>query len=460
MGSRFNRLTATDLMFLRLETDAWPCHFGGLALLEGPPLRDGAGELRLEEIKRALDARLGQVPDMRQRVLRSGFLGGKPVWVDDHHFSIDNHVHVATIPGGDEGLLDTVTEVYARLLDRDRPLWEMWILTGLSDDRLGILLKLHHSVADGLAAVAIMGSLFDVDPHAEPSEPVAWIPAPAPTWRALAGDNIRTKWEAVTRMLKSVRPAGVLRGFRTFGKLTRGYFGSEGMPGSSLNEVVQQGRLVRYVRVDLAAMKQAAHARRGKVNDVVLTLWTGGLRHLLEGRGETVAGVELVTGMATTLRSSTAAGDTIDNRVGTMVLKLPVAEAEPAARLVTIVDRTTQAKSNWSPAATMGYLAAIAGTPIGRSFVSNQKASNTIVTNVMGPPVPVYFSGARILEILPIIELVGNIGLTLCAFSYCGEMYLVVTADEQAFPDLDLLMEGMEQDWLMLSAAGGDDTPR
>jgi hypothetical protein len=232
------------------------------------------------------------------------------------------------------------------------------------------------------------------------------------------------------------------------------------MPGSSLNEVVQQGRLVRYVRVDLAAMKQAAHARRGKVNDVVLTLWTGGLRHLLEGRGETVAGVELVTGMATTLRSSTGAGDTIDNRVGTMVLKLPVAEAEPAARLVAIVDRTTQAKSNWSPAATMGYLAAIAGTPIGRSFVSNQKASNTIVTNVMGPPVPVYFSGARILEILPIIELVGNIGLTLCAFSYCGEMYLVVTADEQAFPDLDLLMEGMEQDWLMLSAAGGDDTPR
>jgi hypothetical protein len=163
--------------------------------------------------------------------------------------------------------------------------------------------------------------------------------------------------------------------------------------------------------------------------------------------------------MATTLRSGTD-NETIDNRVGTMVLPLPVSEPEVRRRLDRIVAATQEAKAMQRPAATMGYLAGLAATPIGKYFAAHQHASNTIVTNVLGPPVPVYMLGARILEVLPIIELVGNIGLTLCAFSYAGQMFMVVTADAKSFPDLDALQEGMERDWQALNDKPGSKPAR
>lgn len=455
MASRFNRLTSTDLMFLRLETEAWPCHFGGFAVLDGAALLDESGQLRLDEIRQRLNGRLARVPDLRQRIHSPGLLGGKALWVDDDEFAIENHVRVASVEGTSEGLLETAIEIYGRVLDRARPLWEVWLLPGRDDNRVGFLLKLHHAVADGLAAVAIMGALFDLE--ADVSDPIAlpWTPVPAPTRRELIADNLSAKWETLRRAAKRViHPANLIDSVGSLARMTRGFFGSDATPAGSLNAVVGHGRKVRSLQFDLAECKQAARRHQGKVNDVVLALWSGGLRHLLVSRGEQVANVEVLTGMATTLRPSTGAGESIDNRVGTMMLRLPLTSRSVTDRIAAVVARTTKAKAEWRAAATMGYLAALAGTPIGHYFVTNQKASNTIVTNVMGPPVPVYLFGARVLEILPIIELVGNIGLTLCAFSYAGEMSLVVTADEQAFPDLDVLMEGMQDDWQQLAAAG------
>ena len=452
---RYPRLTSTDLLFLRLETEAWPCHFGGLTILDGRNLFDEAGELRFAEIRDRLAARLTQVPDLRQRVLVPKPLGGRPLWVDDHQFDINYHIHQATAlpPGGDRELLETATNLYDGLLDRRRPLWELWLITGLTDGRVAVLLKLHHAVADGLGAVAIMGSLFDFEPDAPDPTPAQWTPEPTPGSRRLIADNLSSKARSLgCAIARLAHPSQVVKDLRTLANMTHGYFGRRAAPGSSLNQPVQAGRLIRYLRLDLATMKQAAHTHGGKVNDVVLALWTGGLRHLLESRGETTAGVELITGMATTLRPRTDSG-TIDNRVGTMVLPLPVYEPTARDRLDRIVTTTQEAKETQRPAATMGYLAGLAATPIGKYFTAHQHASNTIVTNVIGPPVPVYLFGARVLEVLPIIELVGNIGLTLAAFSYAGQMLLVVTAYASAFPDLGVLMDGMDLDWRALTGA-------
>jgi diacylglycerol O-acyltransferase len=459
-ASRYQRLTSTDLLFLRLETEAWPCHFGGLAILEGTKLLDDAGELRFEEIRDRLDLRLARVSDLRQRVHVPKPLGGRPIWVDDVQFDIRRHVHQTTVPfpGGDAELVEKATGLYNRLLDRRRPLWELWLLTGLNDGRVGVLLKLHHAVSDGLGAMAIMGSLFDFEPDAPEPAAVRWVPEAAPgTWFLLL-DSLSSKARNLGRAVaKLAHPSQAARGVRAFANMTRGYFGKRAAQGSSLNQPVQAGRLIRRLRLDLATMKQVAHTHGGKVNDIVLTLWTGGLRHLLESRGEPVAGVELITGMATTLRSETDSG-TIDNRVGTMVLPLAVQEPVVQDRLDRIVRTTLQAKEMQRPAATMGYLAGLAATPIGKYFTAHQHASNTIVTNVIGPPVPVYLLGARVIEILPIIELVGNIGLTLAAFSYDGQMFMVVTADAEGFPDIEALMDGMEQDWHVLTAGHNDAT--
>ena len=197
--------------------------------------------------------------------------------------------------------------------------------------------------------------------------------------------------------------------------------------------------------MDLAAVTRAAHAHQGTVNDVVLTIWAGGLRRLLVSRAEPVERLELVTTVPT---SSRPAGDTgtTGNEFGAISVPLPAWEGDAGRRLDLIAARTRQAKAGQHPAAAMSLLARLSATPLGRYLAGHQRAVNVEVTNVTGPPVPVYLFGARVLAILPIIEPVGNLGPVLCAFSYAGQLFLVVTADAHGFPDLDVLMAGMQAD--------------
>jgi diacylglycerol O-acyltransferase len=439
-------------MFLHLESADWPGHFGGLAVVEAKALLDGSGRLRLQEIRERLNRRLVSVPQLRRRLHVPSPLGGKALWVDDHQFDIQHHVHETTVepPGGDFQLLDTAARLYGELLDRGRPLWELWFLTGMSDDRVGVLLKLHHSVADGLASVAVMGSLFDFEPDAPDPVPEPWTPKPIPRWWSLVADNFSHKLRGVGRAAAMLgHPLRAVKEARLRIRVARQALGQISAPATSLNQVVRSGRRIRFLRLDLAAMKEVAHAHEAKVNDVVLDLWSGGLRELMLHRSEATSGIELITNMPVSRRSASEAG-IIDNRLGIMALPLPVWEPDVQRRLDLIVSTTRKAKSEQQSAAMAGFLAAASALPFGKSFSAHQHTVNVKVTNVIGPPVPVYILGARILEILPITRLFGNVGLTLCAFSYARQVYLVVTADATAFPDLDVLMKGMERDWQAL----------
>jgi WS/DGAT/MGAT family acyltransferase len=468
----FARLSSLDRMFLRLESAAWQCHFGGLAVVEGQSLLDAAGQLRLPEIMERLDRRVSRVPELRRRVYFPGPFRGGPLWVDDPEFDIRHHVHETCIepPGGDRELLDAAARLYGGLLDRNRPLWELWFLTGLTDRRIGVLLKLHHAVADGMAAVAIMGSLFDFEPDAPEPASEGWTAEPIPTDRSLLADNVSRKIRILSRAPATLgRFASRARGFARVAR--RGInrmqlyrdFGLGDRPITApptwLNQAVRAGRRVHFLRLDLSAMKQVANAREGKVNDVVIDLWLGGLRQLLLSRGAATDGVELMIGVPVSLRSATSAAK-IDNQTGNMLVPFPVWEADVHRRLELIVARTRRAKAQQHPAAVTGFLVGLAATPIGKYLSVRQRSTNQVVTNVVGPPVPVYMLGARIVDILPIVQLIGNIGLTLCAFSYSGRMYLVVTADASAFPDLEVLMAGMERDWNALIGSYGAEPAR
>lgn len=452
-GRRFARLTRFDRMYLSDERAAWPCHFGGLAVVEGRALLDASGRLRMDDIRDRLNRRLARVPDLKKRLYNPGPLRGGPLWVDDDRFSIDQHVHQAAIPspGGEAELLEAAARLYGGLLDRTRPLWELWFLTGLSGGRVGVLLKLHHAVADGNAAVAVLGSLFDPGPDATDAGSAPWTPMPIPSgWWLLADNLSRVIGTVIHRANLLAHPMRIVRAAKVFAMVTRRMLGQKGAPRTSLNQIVRPGRRIRFLRVDLAAMKEAAHARDGTVNDVVLDLWSGGLRQLLASRGESVADLELVTAQAVSTRS--ASDRAFDNQAGTVVMRLPTWEADVHRRLEHIVRTTRTAKASQRSAAIAGVIAGLSATPIARYFNLHQRAVNVLVTNVVGPPAPMYILGARILEILPIIQLVGNVGLTLCAFSYAGQVFLVVTADATGFPDLDELMDGMERDWHALIA--------
>jgi WS/DGAT/MGAT family acyltransferase len=378
-----------------------------------------------------------------------GPLGGKVLWVDDSHFDIQHHVHATEIaqPVGDLQLLDAAARIYSQLLDRSRPPWELWFLTGLSAGRVGVLLKLHHCVADGMATVAIMTSLFDFEPDAPDPAPEPWVPAPVPRWWSLLVDNFSNKLQTVWRVAGMLgRPTRLVRRARTQIKVGRVALGAVSAPRTSLNQVVRSGRRIRFLRIDLEAMKRAAHAHDAKVNDVVLDLWSGALRALMLARGEPTSGIELITDMPVSLRRPDEL-QTIHNELGFMALPLPVWDGDPGTRLDRIVQMTRKAKSEQQSAVTAGFLAFASGLPMAKYLSAHQHSVNAKVSNVIGPPLEVYVLGARILDILPITRLFGNVGFTLCAFSYAAHIYLVVTADARAFPDLDVLMGGMEREW-------------
>jgi WS/DGAT/MGAT family acyltransferase len=316
------------------------------------------------------------------------------------------------------------------------------------------MLKLHHAVADGMAAVAIMGALFDLSSDAGDPEPSVWRPEPRPTRHALRADHLSRATGAATRVATALLEPGRARAaaHRAW-RLTRSYAGANRdlrAPGTSLNRPVEQGRVVRVLPLDLDDVKAVAHAHDAKVNDVVLDLWIGGLRALLRSRGEPVP-AELVASIPATLRA-VASPASVDNQTGFMATALPAADGDPVRRLALIADRTRTIKAEQHPEAIAGFMAALAATPIAHAYVNHQRTSNTIVTNVPGPPVPVFMFGARVLEIWPVIELVGNIGLICCAFSYTGRLSLVVTADANAFPDVDVVMDGVAREWQVFAA--------
>lgn len=170
-------------------------------------------------------------------------------------------------------------------------------------------------------------------------------------------------------------------------------------------------------------------------------------------RAEPTSGVELITNEPVSLRPAGGA-QTTGNQVGFLALPLPVWEPDAQRRLGLITRTTRNAKSQQQPAAMAGFLAASTAAPwIGKSYPARQHSVNVKDTNIIGPPHPVYVLGARILDILPITRLFGSVGLTLCAFSYAGQISLVVTADATAFPDLDVLTAGMEQNWHALTGS-------
>ena len=454
-GSQISRLTSLDLMFFHLESRDWPSHFAGLAVVDGSALLDGSGRLRLDEIRDRVNRRLAAAPQLRRRLHRPGLLSGRAIWVDDARFDLVHHVHEAAVqePGGDLELLDTAGRLYGTLLNRDRPLWELWFLTGLTDGRVGVLLKLHHSLADGMAALTLMGVLLDRGP--DTPDPLAgpWAPRPIPGRWSLVADNARTTFQAVSRVGSILAHPRRLASDAAVGiGVAREAFRSSGAPRSSLNRPVRSGRRIRVLRLDLGAMRRVARAHKARINDVVLDLWSGGLRELMGYRGESTAGVDLIANLPVSLRSARSAR-TIDNQLGFLALPLPVWEPDVEKRLDLIARITREAKSEQRPEAMATFLAAASAMPFCRALVARQHSVNVKVTYVPGPRVPVYLLGARVLDILPIARLFGNVGLTLGAFSYGGQISLVVTADATAFPDLDVLMAGMEREWSALSGA-------
>src|SRR5215207_1181796 len=290
--SGLERLGPLELQVLLWDDFGWSGDIGGLAILDGASLLDDDGNVRIDAVRRRIASKLHLVPRFRQRLYRPRRGLGWPLWVDSASFDVADHVRVHPLraPADEAQLLLAYEELAQRRLDPTRPLWEMWLLPGLPQGRMGLFLKLHHTIADGVAGVATFGVLLDLATDA--GTPVAlppWTPAPVPTSSELLQDNLRRRVEGLDRALSSaVHPTGTLRQARAAWPAWREFFAEKRAPRTSLNRPIGAERKLALIRSRLDVAKQIAHAHDAKINDVVLAVVAAGLPELLRGRGEQV----------------------------------------------------------------------------------------------------------------------------------------------------------------------------
>ncbi|MCK6211418.1 DUF1298 domain-containing protein [Georgenia sp. EYE_87] len=462
-----DRLSALDVTNLVVESHGAPMHVAALAVLGGAPLLDpSTGELRLGAVRALVGERLPR--RLRQRLVVPPRGRGRPHWAAPAAVDLTRHVRTQQVPApADEAaLLELCCRLNERPLDRRYPLWEMWLLTGLGEGRVALLVRLHHVIADGVASLALLSSLLDPAPvasaappdpgqGAEPrpgdgeagSRPPA-VPAGAPPGgRAPAGRASLARWGAAAAGLTAARVAQVADLVRA-GRA----------PALSFNRPVGGPTRIVLARADLARTKAVAHAHGGKVNDVVLAAVGGGARRLLAERGELTDELTLRVSVIASLRGPTAgatagpapvagaagppssAETAGGNRTGVRVIPVPVGEPDPVRRLERVVASTAAQRSR-PPMQPGGRLLRHGMVAVMR----RQRMVNLLLTNLPGPPEPLMFAGAPVLELFQLGQNQGNLGISVGVLSYAGTLGIDVVADARLVPDVDVFAAGLTE---------------
>lgn len=451
-----DRLTALDAAFLHIEREGLPVHIGSAATFEAEPLLDERGQLRLDELRAQVEARLDALPRLRRTVLWPSTGLARPCWVDDPDFDVADHVDVVDLPGGDlDALRRHAEELFAEVLPGDRPLWHLRFVTGLTGGRIGLIERVHHALVDGVSGVDVATVLLDLTPEPTDLSPTGWVPTPPPGPAAVG-------WQgALEQATAPLRAAAAAAGtvLRDPGRLLRGAADvAQGLstlladgataPRSALNQPIGPRRSLSWISTPLPEVKAVGRAAGGTANDVVLTAVAEGLRSLLLERGESIAGDAVLKVLVPVSLREEAQRGTLGNRVGALILRLPVGIADPAERLRTVASATVRLKARREATTAQVLLAAADLLPA--SLVSplahltdRQRMVNVIATNVPGPDAPLWCRGARMLEAFPVVPLGGNLGASVAILSYDGTLTLGVTTDPDLVPDVEVLDRGI-----------------
>ncbi len=441
------RLSAQDLMMVWPEQQGWAQDIGALAVLDATTLCDADGRFSIEAAREHVRTRLHFLPHFRQVLFQPRLGLGWPLWVDARSVDLTDHVREAPLgpPADESQVLAACEEVRRRPLNRSRPLWEMWFLTGLPDGRVGLFTRLHHAIADGISGIAALGAFFDVGPQAPETDVPVWRPAPVPSTGELVADNISRHAQAVGRLLaKLTHPADTFRNLRRAWPAVREMFGAERAPRTSLNaSAVGWHRRFALVRSDLDVVKQIAHHNDATVNDVLMTVVAGGLRDLLLGRGEVIEGLVLRAFVPVSLHAEQH-GEARGNLDAAMFVPLAVGERDEERRLQLIAAETVELKKRSRPQGGALFRNRLVQKAALR-WVPHQRMMNVYVADVPGPPTPLHFAGAPVVEVFPVVPLLGNASLGVGALSYAAQFNMTVVADRDLCSDLEVFVEGMKR---------------
>lgn len=446
-----DQLTPLDTAFLELEQADECSHMHiGWAMLFDPRL--GGGTPPVEEVRELVESRLDAMPRFRCR-LSHPHTGGLrwPRWEADSRFDVAAHVRHATLPapGGERELLDWLADFYSHRLDRSRPLWEMTVIDGLAGGSWCIATKVHHCLVDGMSGVSVTNLLLDSSPTPSRGDtPATGVPpAPSPSHAGMAllargaraGVNMARHPHAAAELLQ--RAAKVAE-FIVRDELVPA-------PASSLNVPIRGNRRMEMVAVPLSELKAIKSELGGSVNDVVLTIAAGGLRHLLQTRGETLPehGLRVMVPVNVRRASEMMA---LGNRVSSLFVELPVFEPEPLVRYRKTAAATAELKRS-GLAGSAEALMDVAGVvpPVLHAALARlaftPRLFNVTITNVPGPGQTLYALGTPLRRVIPLVPIFANHAVGLAVVSYDGEVVFGLNGDHGAMPDLKVLAEGFEQ---------------
>jgi diacylglycerol O-acyltransferase len=460
----YERLTAADTVFLRIETPHEPQHVGSLSVLEGSPLRDNDGRIRFDELRNHVERRLRLVPRLRKRVMDVPYGQGRPVWIDDEGFDIDYHVRLTALPrpGDDDQLAALMSRLQSLALDRRRPLWEMWFVDGLKDDHVALIIKTHHALGDGIANVDLALALVDLDASpTEDTEVSRWVPHQAPTPQELLIDSVRDQLMRPSRTMRSafgalLNPRPAIDSAMNVGRTVVSFLAQP--EPAPWNVPVTPHRRWVTASVPLEGVRSVRSAHDVSVNDVVLAACSGALRtFLLEHNDSQLDDRVLKAMVPVSIRGAAEHGDTLGNRVSLILVDLPVDEPDPLVRLDRIHAITSELKGSGLVDGAQKILELADGItllagPLTR-LVSRRIPMNLVVTNIPGPPVPLYLRGARISRVFPYVEVIDNEGLTIAVVSYNDQLFFGITSDRDVLPDLSDVASAIEQEFEVLAAA-------
>ena len=449
-----DRLTSLDAEFLHIEDGISHMHIAGGCVFAGePPTED--------ELIGLIAGKLHEIPRYRQRVRAVPLELGRPVWVDDPHFDIHYHVRRTALPapGGDAEFDALMGRLMSQPLDRNRPLWEAWLVEGLDNDRWALVFKIHHCMVDGIAGVRLLEVLLDISPVTPVAEPVPWSPEPEPSgtalvldaWAGLTADAITS-----TRRLADVvaHPRrGLATASSTASGLARYARNLVGGPPLSIEGTIGPHRAWAHADASLADVKAVGHAFGGTVNDVVLAVVTGGFRRLLETRGDDPATATVRSLVPVSTRGTDARG-VPDNRVSAILYDLPVGVGDPIDRLTEVRAGMTDRKgshmaeaveaittiSDLAPPMVVGAISRTASRMMRRI---PQRTIGTVTTNVPGPQFPLYCLGREMLEYRPFVPIAHGVRIGVAILSYNGRLFFGVTGDGTSAPDVGVLASGI-----------------
>jgi WS/DGAT/MGAT family acyltransferase len=434
------RLSGLDTSFLHLERSGAHMHVASTSIFEGPAPTHA-------EFRDHIASRLHLVPRFRQKLRFVPFDQSRPVWVDDPHLNLDYHVRQTALPapGSDEQLRNLAARIFSQQLDRSKPLWELWLVEGLTGNRFAVIGKSHHALVDGVSGVDITTVLFDLDPEpaGAPEKAPPWLARPEPTDVQLLSQAWKERLTSPKEIYRGFRaalrgPRQVLKGVGATSKMVTAGMAA---PHSVFNVEIGPHRRLQMTQTDLGDLKRVKDAHGGTVNDVILSIVAGGIGRYLRARGHDTEGLELRAMVPVSVRTAEEHG-ALGNRISAMMAPLPVWCEDPVERLHLMTAEMGDLKSSGQAvgAEILTKLTDFAPSTIASQAARLQPAQrffNLVVTNVPGPQFPLYVLGRKMESIFPMVPLARRQALCVGIMSYNGQVNFGLIGDYDAMADLD-----------------------